>query len=170
MYTVLRSLILTAFVAVSVGATPVVDGKIEKGEYASSKSVLDGASTLYYSADGSGGLFVALETKTLGWAGIGLGSKRMDGARIYMGFVKDNTPVFSEQLGSGHRHGPVKDKSADKSIVAQNGSMNVLEFHLPADKLPFKGKSVNYIAAFAAAADLTSFHEDNFDSGTFTLP
>ncbi len=167
---VLRALILSAFVGVAVGATPLVDGKIEKGEYASSKSVLDGASTLYYSSDGSGGLFVALETKTLGWAGIGLGSRRMDGARIYMGFVKDQTPVFSEQLGSGHRHNPVKDKTADKSIVAQNGSQNVLEFHLPADKLPFKGKAVNYIAAFAAASDLSSYHEDNFDSGTFTLP
>jgi stalled ribosome rescue protein Dom34 len=113
---------------------------------------------------------VALSAATSGWAGVGLGSQRMDGAFIYMGFVKDGTAVFSEQLGKAHRHTPVKDKTTDKNAVTLTKGVTVVEFHIPADRLPVKGKTIAFIVAQSHEANLTTFHEDSSDTGTFTLP
>jgi hypothetical protein len=149
---------------------PQVDGKISSGEYANSLSVIDGNATVYWQPDGKGGVYLAVSAKTHGWVGLGLGSRVMDGASIFMGYLKDGTKVFSEQKGSGHSHSPSTLKRADKNAVAQDGDSTVIEFHVPADKLPFTGKKADFIVAFSGEADLTTFHEDNLDGGSFTLP
>lgn len=150
---------------------PTVDGKVTAGEYSQSKKVIDGKATLNWSPDGKGGVFLALTANGKGWAGLGLGSKMMSGAFIYIGFVgSDGKSVFSEQVGKGHRHSDSGKKTADQSSVTLVGGVTTIEFHLAADKLPFQGKNVPFIAAFSNSADLVTFHEDSYDSGTFTLP
>jgi len=156
--------------AAFVSAGPVVDGKVSAGEYAFSKSVLDGAGSLSWFQDDQGGLTVALSLKTKGWAAVGFGAKKMSGASIYLGFVDSaGKAVFAEQIGKGHRHADSGVLTADKSQVARVGGVTVVEFHLPAGKLPFTGKSVPFITAFGDSADLTTFHNDNVDSGMINL-
>jgi len=161
---------LAVFGAVWAMADPAVDGTITAGEYAQTKSVLNGTGTLNWSVDAQGGLSVGLSVKTMGWAGVGFGSEKMDGAYIYFGFVGDDgKPVFSEQSGKGHRHADSGKVTADKSIVTQVGDSTTLEFHVAADKLPFTGKTVPFIVASGEKADLKSYHGGSRETGSITL-
>ena len=166
----LMGLMLALGIAAGLTALPVVDGAVKAGEYAHQASVVGDTATVSWSADGTGGVFLAVSAPTVGWVGLGLGSAVMDGAYIFMGFVKDGKAVFSEQKGAGHSHKPVTDPRADQSAVGQAGGRTTVEFHLPADKLPVKGKSFPFITAYSGAADLKTFHEDNADGGKITLP
>jgi len=148
---------------------PTVDGRVTPGEYSRSMSLLDGAVTVSWQTDISGGLYVAVSAATTGWVGLGLGSVVMDGAHIFMGFVRDGTPVFSEQLGTGHSHSQSPTRSADSFAVGLRDGITSLEFHLPADKVPLDGKKVDFIVAYSGSADLTTFHEDNHDGGFMDL-
>jgi len=159
------------FLAASdLGALPTVDGKVEPGEYAHQVSVINDTATVSWSSDGGGGLFLAVAAPTTGWVGLGLGSQVMDGAWIFMGFVKDGTAVFSEQRGNGHTHRPVEANRADHWAVAQAGGWTVVEFHLPAGQLPVSGPRIPFITAYSGAPDLVTFHEDNLDGGVIELP
>jgi hypothetical protein len=150
-------------------ALPTVDGRIADGEYSRSVPLMDGDVTVFYQADARGGLYLAVRAPTTGWVGIGLGSAVMDGAHIYMGYVKDGTPVFSEQVCEGHSHRPAQDASADSFALVQEGGKTTIEIHVPAEKVPFVGKKVSFIVAFSGSADLTTFHDDNHDGSTIDL-
>jgi hypothetical protein len=160
------SLLLAAGYA---AAQPRVDGRVAAGEYDKSISVVDGAATVYYQFDAGGGLSVAVSAATTGWVGIGLGSSVMDGAHIFMGYVKDGVPVFSEQVGAGHSHHESRDRSADSSAASQAGGTTTIEFHVPAGKVPLTGTTVPFIVAFSGAANLTTYHEDTRDGGTMDM-
>jgi len=150
-------------------AAPVVDGKVSAGEYAQSVSLIYGDATLYYTVDDSGGLSVAVTGKTAGWVGVGLGSTVMDGAHIFMGFLKDGKQVVSEQLGQGHSHQPSPILWADAAAVGQDSGVTTLELHVPADKIRGLGTKIGFIVAFAGAPDLSTFHDDNHDGGYIDL-
>jgi len=151
-------------------ALPRVDGKVTKGEYARSISLIYGNATVYYESDSSGGLYVAVSASTNGWVGIGLGSVVMDGAHIFMGYVNSGQPVASEQVGEGHGHHPSQVTWADQSAVAQDGGVTTLEIHIPAGRLPSAARKIGFIVAFSGSADLTTYHEDNHDGGFLELP
>lgn len=162
----LMSLALSATIAWSL---PIVDGQVTNDEYAKSTEVLDGSATLYYQADGDGGLYLAVVAATEGWVGLGLGSGVMSGAHIYMGYVKDGAPVFSEQVGDGHSHGESAKESYDSSAVGQEGGMTTIEFHLPAGELPVADSKLDFVVAFSGSQDLTTYHEDNREGGSIDL-
>lgn len=166
----LRILVLAAFlsVAAALNAEPKVDGVVTPGEYTHQLAVIDGTATVSWSPDGRGGLYLAASAPTPGWVGLGLGSQVMDGASIFMGYVADGKPVFSEQKGRGHSHTPATVQQADQSAVASQDGRTVIEFHLPAAAVP--GNSIPFITAYAGVPDLSTFHEDNLDAGTITLP
>jgi hypothetical protein len=165
-----KTLSIVLLAAATFGwSLPTVDGRISDGKYSRSISVVDGSATLYYQADGEGGLYLAVSAATTGWVGLGLGSAVMNGARIYMGYVKDGLPFFSEQIGEGHDHRPSPTKSYDSFAVRQEGGNTTIEFHVPAAKLPVVGKSISFIVAFSGSSDLTTYHEDNHDGGVIDL-
>jgi hypothetical protein len=141
-------------------AQPAVDGKIYDGKYSSSVPVLGGKVTVFYQADGSGGLYVAVKGKTKGWIAVGLGSQKMDGATIFIGYVgNDGNGVYSEDSGKGHDHTPKATAVSDQHIVATDGDSTVLEFHLPSSAVPSAGpKGIPFIAAYSDSKDLTSWH------------
>jgi len=159
------SVILVLLLAYSAcgWSAPTVDGKVVPGKYSHSLSLVDGDVTVSYDVATDGGMTFAVTAPTTGWVGIGLGSVVMDGAHIFMGYVKDGTPVFSEQVGSGHTHAPAPAALADAEAVVQAGGVTTLEFHVPAGKVPVAGKKLSIIVAYAGAADLTTYHEDNHD-------
>ncbi|HTH13924.1 MAG TPA: DOMON domain-containing protein [Spirochaetia bacterium] len=166
---ILTAVLCAALVGWAVAA-PTVDGKVGAGEYPNAQSLIDGKLTLNWAPDGAGGLFVAVSAKGSGWAGVGFGSQRMNGAYIYLGYVDAGKAVFSEQAGKGHSHRDSGKKTADQSAVSSKAGVTVVEFHVPAAALPFTGKSVPFIVAFSDSPDLTTFHGDNFGTGSLTLP
>ena len=164
------SIVSLLIIGGALWATPAVDGAVGQGEYPYAIKVLDGSVTISYAPDRQGGLYLAVSAAATGWVGLGLGSHVMDGAYIFMGYVRDGQAVFSEQQGSGHRHAASPEHRADQSAVGLQGGVTTIEFHIPADKLPFADKNCNFIVAYADAADLSTFHEDNETGGTIKLP
>ncbi len=150
-------------------ATPKVDGKLVPGEYAHTLSVIYDTATVSWTADSRGGLYLAVSAPTTGWVGIGLGAVIMDGAHIFMGFVKDGKPTISEQVGVGHTHDASPAAWADASAVDQGAGVTTLEVHVPAARGPVQDGKVSFIVAFAGKADLATFHEDNHDGGYIDL-
>jgi hypothetical protein len=124
----------------------VVDGAVAAGEYSFSQvfgpltlSVNRSADTLYLAVVGS----------TSGWVAVGLGSVKMNGSTIFMGFVgPDGKAQFKAQAGTGHRHINA-DKSVDDSIVSyqlkEAGGKTTLEIAV---------KSAAYIKSGQSALDL----------------
>jgi hypothetical protein len=155
--------------AASCWADPRVDGKVSPGEYPHALSLVLGDVTVSYSRDQAGGLYLAVTAPTTGWVGIGLGSVVMDGAHIFMGFVKDGQPVISEQVGEGHSHHPSPVTWADQAAVVSESGATTLELHVPAGRVPGDGRKTGVIAAYSGSADLVTYHDDAHDGGYIDL-
>jgi hypothetical protein len=127
-------------------AKPTVDGVVKAGEYAFSQQF--DANTVYASRT-SDTLYLAVVGSTKGWVALGLGSLKMNGSSIFMGFVgADGKVQFKPQTGTGHRHVNA-DKSADDTIVSyqikEADGKTTLELAL---------KSAEYIKSGQSALDL----------------
>jgi hypothetical protein len=168
------SFLIMAFAgaALVVSADPVVDGKVDPGEYAHSRTLLGDKLVLSWQVGPDGGLFVAVSAHARGWVAVGLGSAKMEGSTIYIGSVgADGTPTFSEDAGKGHGHAPASKKTADRSAVRQDGEWTTVELHVPAASLPFQGSSTPFVAAYGGSKNLTFWHGlFNHISGTLDLP
>ena len=93
---------------------PSVDGIIQAGEYTFSQD-FDQQMTVYASRTATT-LYLAVVGNTTGWVAIGIGQK-MDGADIFMGYVKGGKASFKPQLGSGHSH---HDAPADVAATVES--------------------------------------------------
>jgi DOMON domain len=140
---------------------PVVDGVVQAGEYTYTRT-FDNQVTLYASRT-EDTLYFAVVAPTSGWVAIGLGSKKMDGSTIFMGFVDtDGKPSFKTQLGKGKRH---MDAPADLSGVVTSyairkaGGKTTLEVAVKADAFIKQGQAaLDVIYAAADEANYTKYH------------
>ena len=127
-------------------AKTVVDGVVNASEYSYSQQF--DKITLYANRSADT-LYLAVVGSTSGWVAVGLGSLKMNGASIFMGFVGDDGKVqFKPQTGNGHRHVNA-DKSVDDSVVSyqikEAGGKTTLEIAL---------KSAAYIKSGQDALDV----------------
>lgn len=148
---------LAAFAAATAAAqNPALDGVIAEGEYrfVEAKSGIRLAASL--SADGST-LFVAVSGATRGWVAFGVGSPRMNGAYMILGFQEaGGRTVVSEETGVGHSHRPNAQRVATTVVREQDG-VTTLEASFPAAAFVQNGQ-VQAIAALGNRDDLTSLH------------
>jgi len=87
--------------AVTTGKVSV-DGVVSPDEYSFSQDFDSISVHVKRTADA---LYLAAVGDSTGWVALGLGSLRMDGATIFMGFVgRDGKVQFKPQAGSGHSH------------------------------------------------------------------
>lgn len=138
---------------------PSIDGTVAANEYSYSHD-FDQQVTLYASRTATT-LYLAVVANTSGWVGVGVGP-RMDGADIFMGFVKDGKVSFKPQLGKGHIH---RDAPADvgdtieKFALKQSGGKTTLEVALKADAYIKKGQStLDLIFAMGDQTSFTAYH------------
>ncbi|HTP58371.1 MAG TPA: DOMON domain-containing protein [Spirochaetia bacterium] len=138
---------------------PSVDGVIKAGEYTFSQD-FDQQMTVYASRTGAT-LYLAVVGNTGGWVAIGIGQK-MDGADIFMGFVKGGKATFKPQLGSGHRHG---DAPADVAATVESyalkerGGKTTLEVALKAGAYLKDGQpALDVIFAMGDQGNFTQYH------------
>ena len=109
---------------------PVVDGSVAEGEYGLSLSY-DGI-TIGLALVGDT-LHVAASAATTGWVGVGFGSDKMDGARIFFSFVDaEGNVFFAEQEGTGHKHRDVVGTVATAYAVDEVEGTTTLEATVPA--------------------------------------
>ena len=96
----------------------VVDGVVNPAEYSFSQDF--GELSLYANRTADA-LYLGLVGNTTGWVSVGLGSLKMDGSTIFIGFVgKDGKMQFKAQAGSGHSH---KDVSGDVAATIISSAM-----------------------------------------------
>ncbi len=102
-------------------------------------------------------LYAALEAPTTGWAAIGLGSLKMDGAFLVLGYDAAGTPAVREDTGRGRTHAPNPDRVLTAQAVRETGGRTILEIALPAAPHA-AGSSLKLILAYGRRDDFISLH------------
>ncbi|MFW9854850.1 MAG: DOMON domain-containing protein [Candidatus Thorarchaeota archaeon] len=132
---------LSGYVSVPYVASSevVIDGTVMSNEYPVRLEDSHELTGIVVSLSHNGSdLFVALESPSKGWVGIGFGPKGvpMDGSNIIMGYVADNgTFVIEDHYGLGIQHFSDIDAGGTDNIGAAAGTENetftVIEFIFP---------------------------------------
>ncbi len=171
----LRISILTAvfaFVAFAVYAQsgalavspnkPVVDGSISDNEYSFQKDFGQMSLSLSLSADT---LYIGVAGKTSGWVAVGLGSQKMNGASIFIGYVgTDGKAQFKPQIGEGHRHKDPSGKDMNDEVVSyamkEEGGKTFLELAIKSDAFIKEGqKALDLIFAIGPSKSFDPYHK-----------
>lgn len=135
---------------------PVADGVFGPSEYAISFEKATMKLGFSLSPDRSV-LYVAVSAPTAGWVAAGLGSTRMNGTYMVIGYDAAGKVVISEETGTRTGHKPNAEAILkSKAVKAANGQ-TTLEFSVPAAKF-LKGDSMDMIIAYSNKADLVTFH------------
>ncbi len=137
---------------------PAIDGVVKDGEY---PLFFDLAPFKVWVARSGDVIRFAVSAKTKGWIALGVDSKIMDGAAMFMGEVKDGKAVLSEQTGSGHGHSdtPADKRIATKFAVKTDGGVTTMELECPAAKVvAADAKELPVILAYAASDNLRDYH------------
>ncbi|HEY9054594.1 MAG TPA: DOMON domain-containing protein [Rectinemataceae bacterium] len=135
---------------------PKADGIIGASEYGQLSERQGMKIGVRLSADGKT-LSVAVQAPTAGWVAAGLGSLRMNGAFMVLGYSKEGSGYVSEERGSVVGHKPSADKRLESWAVSETGGFTVLEFSIPAAGF-LKGDAVDMIFAYGAKDDFVSKH------------
>jgi hypothetical protein len=127
--------------AVSTKRT-VVDGVVNPAEYSYNQEF--GPLTLSANRTAET-LYLAVAGKTDGWVAVGLGSLKMNGSTIFMGFVGNNGKAqFKVQAGNGHSH---RDAPAGETATVvsyalkETGGVTTMEIALKSSAYIKSGQS-----------------------------
>jgi len=151
----LITLVLLAGIAAAAWAQPALDGKIAEGEYSAVRTKDGFTLAASLSADGAT-LSVAVSGATQGWIAIGIGTLKMNGSFMIMGYVADGKPFVSYELGKGYSHSPTPAPGASATVV-ESGGTTTLEVALPAADF-VKNGVLQTIVASGAKDDFRSKH------------
>ena len=140
---------------------PTVDGVVNAGEYTYMHD-FDHKLTLYASRTADT-LYFGVVGQTDGWVSVGLGSQKMDGAVILIGFVDTDGKVsFKTEIGKGRRHvdaPPDVSAAVTSYAMKQDGGTTTLEVAIKAAGFIKTGQSsLDVIYAIGKARNLTSYH------------
>ena len=157
---------LIAQIIPSAPVDPFVDGSLGANEYPIIQQLRDMRLGYALSKD-SQTLIFALEAPTTGWVSVGLGSNRMNGAHMIIGFDAISNQVISEETGRGHSHKPSSTNILTKSMIKEDKGKTTLEFSVPAS-LYTSGRNLRLIVAYGSQDNLSSKHSRH-DSHTITF-
>jgi hypothetical protein len=142
----------------TVVAAPVkVDGVFGEKEYSLVSDAAGMKLGLTWTADT---LFVGVSAPTAGWVAAGLGSAKMDGAVLYIGYVTGAATELKVQKGAGHRHADADVDSPTQYAMKETGDQTVLEFAVKSKAVIDKGqKTLDVVFAMGGADSFTSVHK-----------
>ena len=104
-------------------------------------------------------LVIGIEAETKGWIAVGLGSSRMDGSIIFIGYSKNGEAFFQEHLGKGHSHRKTAVQRPVEYEVTETDGVTRLEFSVAKSDFVSAGdKRLPVIVAYGARDDFTSLH------------
>lgn len=135
---------------------PTIDGNMQKGEYAFQQATKDFWVGAALSQDKQT-LTLGLVAATKGWISVGLGSLKMNGSYIVIGYDQGGKVTISENKGVGHGHSASGLHKVIKSAIKTAGNSTTLEFSIPAAEWIKDGK-LQLILGASNTADLISFH------------
>ena len=146
----------------AAGSTkPSINGVVRAADYTYMHD-FDHKLTLYATRTADT-LYLAVVANADGWVAVGLGSKKMDGAAIFMGFVDTDGKVsFKTQVGKGRK---LQDAPADISATVvsyemkQEGGKTTLQVAVKADAFIKQGQqSLDVIVAMSGTRSFTKYH------------
>ena len=156
----------------------VIDGKIDKIEYAN--SYVDPTTNIIVNWEHNGeNIYVGLVSKGTGWVALGFGPENtgMDGANIVIGSVDDvsGSVTISDQIGVGFEHYADSGQGGINNILDHAGSQNngqtILEFIFPLNSgdvfdHSFQiGGTYGFVLAYQKSDDdLKKYHTDHSNS------
>lgn len=162
---VLLLLVLAAGTAAAQEAPPVLllstgrvdtDGVISPGEYTATVTLPRAQVALKWSEQT---LCIGLTAPTAGWVAVGLGSRRMDGSFIVMGYRKGDLAQLKIQKGSGHGHGDMPSDAMVSYAVGEKGVSTTMEVVLKAAQFIAAGQTgLELIVAFGATDSFVGLH------------
>lgn len=140
------------------------DGVIQPGEYSIDR--VDGPAHIYarFEADK---IRLAIVGETKGWVAIGVDSKRMNGAKIFMGYVDGNGESFTTQAGVRHSHHDSSEFKALSHAVKETGNSTTMEIEL--NRSAFLGPGQTTLDLIYAMGSRDSFRQYHSFHGTTTL-
>ena len=109
---------------------PVADASVGTAEYSYKIEQNGMVFSLSLSADGTV-LYVALDAPASGWVAVGLGSRKMNGAFMVLGYDDKGATAISEETGKGHRHTANDRQILTSQAVKEQNGHTVLEFSVP---------------------------------------
>jgi len=128
---ILALLAVTATVSWAQTAGKVtLDGMINEGEY-KTVEVKNEFTIAARLSDDKSTLQVAIKGPTTGWMAIGMGTLKMNGSFMILGYVADGKPSVSYELGKGYSHAPTPAPGAS-AFVSETDGVTTLEVSLPA--------------------------------------
>ena len=141
-------------------AKTVVDGVVHPDEYSFSQAFGPLTLSANRTADT---LYLAVAGKTSGWVAVGLGSLKMNGSTIFMGFVDGDGKVqFKAQAGAGHGHKDAAKSVSDTVIsasITEAAGTTTLEIALKAGAYITSGQStLDLIFALGEGKSFTPMH------------
>lgn len=158
-------LLLAAGSAGAQGTPPVLllstgrtdaDGVISPGEYSTTVTLQRAQLSLRWSEQT---LCIGLVAPTAGWVAVGLGSRRMDGSVIVMGYRKGDLAQLKIQQGSGHGHADMPSDAMLSYAVGEKGVSTTMEVVLKAAPFITAGQtSLELIAAFGGSDSFAGLH------------
>jgi len=145
-----------------------VDGNIQPGEYTHHFFDKKSKYNLYWRIIGNK-IYFGMHSPKKGWVAVGLGAKKaMQGADIYIAYVKGGKTYLSEEYGNTpFSHVPLKSLGAKPVVEKYAGKVcskgTFIEFERPLKVNSKYAKSIQkkkmtVIFAFANAADFTTYH------------
>lgn len=108
----------------------ILDGTISEGEY-KAVEVKNEFTIAARLSDDKATLYAAIKGPTTGWIALGLGTLKMNGSFMTLGYVADGKPSISFELGKGYTHAPTPAPGAE-AVVSETGGVTTLELSLPA--------------------------------------
>ena len=146
-------------------STHSTDGVVQPGEYSIDR--VDGPAHIYASFEADK-IRLAIVGETKGWVAIGVDSTRMNGAKIFMGYVDGNGASFTTQVGMRHTHQDSTEFEALSHAVKETGNSTTMELELARSAFLSAGQDTLDIIYAVGSGD--SFRQYHSFHGTATLP
>lgn len=132
--------------------TPVVDGTMAADEYGG--TLVLGRYTIAMSRVG-GELYLGISAQTTGWVAVGLGSLKMAGSTIFIGYVNRTGLALKPQRGVAHTHTDTTTDALLGSAGSETGGRTTIELRLRA--APFLASGATEIPMIVAYGNPDSF-------------
>ena len=137
-------------------SAPKLDGVVSAKEYSFQTSL--GKLTLSASRTADT-VFLAVSAPTTGWVSVGFGSDKMDGAKLFLGYVSGGQPSFSGQLGAGHGHGTLSPALEVRQALGEAGGATTLETAFKASQvIAGDQKELWVLVAYGPDDTFSSYH------------
>ena len=133
-----------------------IDGVIAAGEYSLTVDLAKAKLSLLWTEDT---LSLAVTAETKGWVAVGLGSRRMDKAIIFIGYATGDQGQLKIQKGAGHSHGDIDSKAMTSYAIAEKGKGTTMEVALKASSFIASDQTgLDLIVAFGGSDSFSGFH------------